>query len=234
MPGMRETTFGRGRAVAITAGGLSFLLLLALILASGTRGTVESGETQDVVPPVAAPTERTKELLAVFTQARTPRDAFFNDTSDGSTPIPMSDAVPGENPGLARRADVPGTGGPIYLWPTQDGACWSVEGMSSCGTNSQISRLGVLPSLTVGRPGLEGLSQVAGIAKDGVSEVTVALANGETVKATVNRNAFLVDVNGTAAEVRWTEGDQARSVPLPKIQPPVGGEIREGLVRSKP
>lgn len=231
---MRKTPLlRRALTVGIVATAVCALLSLALLV-SGTRRAIGEAATPSAAEPVASPNPQTKELLGVFEENQTSQDEFFNDNVSGANPVPAVDLLPGENPALSRRADVPGSGGPVYLWPTREGVCWSTEGVSSCGTDADIQKLGVLPAVTGNRPGLEALTRVAGIAKDGIPEITVVLAAGEFVNAPVTRNAFVVEVKGSPIELRWADADGEHSVRLPSVEPPGGGEIRDGLVQPDP
>jgi hypothetical protein len=214
------------------------VIVIAFIAAVPLIGSATQDREDAGTAPVEKPSPQTEELLGVFKDAQTAEErAFAEDFVDHSAgEIPG--LVPGENPALARRAelrkaDIPGAGDAVFLWPSRDGACWSTEGVSSCATNGDIAKLGVLPAVTANRPGSESVTRVAGMAKDGVFGITVLLADGDSVETDVVRNTFLLEVTGTPVEIRWNEGGTVRTHPLPDIQPPAGGEIRDGLVRPQ-
>jgi hypothetical protein len=134
-------------------------------------------------------------------------------------PLPTDDAdtaedlVPGENFRLSRvtRHDA----GPVYVWPSKAGACFSAEGVSSCADASDIAERDVIVSLYRGAAAPEGATRVAGIARDGVEEVSITLSAGDRVNVPVADNAFVVDVDGEPRTIEWTGPSGPRTERLP-------------------
>lgn len=168
--------------------------------------------------PVTAVDASTQGLLHVFARPRVPTDELPQPTGgDPATP----DSLPGEAYALSRRADPPGDGGPVYLWPMRDGACFSAAGVSSCAAAGDIERRGIVPAIYRGTAVGRDATLVAGIARDGIASVTVVLDDdGGQVQAPVRDNAFRVEVSGAPRELRWTapSGDAAVAE-LPPLPP---------------
>jgi hypothetical protein len=239
---MRSTHLTKRFSIAVAVIGVCGLAALP-ILASADREEGSSPVAQSDVAPTTGPTERTRELLGVFRRDQVPADRVLK---GGESPTAAPDMVPGENPSLSRRSDPPGARNPVYIWPTDHGACWSTEGASSCGSNSDIELSGVLPTVSYGRPGAAKPNQLVGIARDGIPEISVDLANGASVTIPVSGNAFLVELDETPIGLRWKYAGTpiARSLPkapvLPKAElprsvspgdpsPETGPEIENGM-----
>jgi hypothetical protein len=210
---MQYVSLTRRSSVAVVVVGLCGLAALP-ILASADRERSSSPVARSDVAPTTEPSERTRELLGVFRREQVPADKVLK---DGESPTAAPGMVPGENPRLSRRSDPSGARNPVYMWPTDQGVCWSTEGTSSCGSNSDIELLGVLPTATYGRS--QGIKphQLVGVARDGVSEITVDLADEDSVVIPVSDNAFLVELDEVPVGLRWEYGGSPVSRRLPKV-----------------
>src|SRR5215211_5056393 len=121
-----------------------------------------SSSTKDgTTPPVSQVDPSIHELLGVFNQQQetTDRIAVSAESADVG-----SDALPGENIDLSRRADGPGTDSPVYLWPKSNGVCFAAEGVSSCADANDLAEREVILALYRGAAAGEGKTRVAGIA----------------------------------------------------------------------
>lgn len=150
-------------------------------------------------------------------------DAFDGPrTASDDVPVPGGGAdliepepVEGENYDLSRRADQSGTAGPVYIWPKEEGACFSTQGVSSCADNDDLAERGVIVSMYQGEAIAAGYTRTAGLAKDGIAEVTLTFATAEPVTIPVSENAFRFDSLEPPTEVRWNDGAETHSEQLP-------------------
>lgn len=199
-------------------------LLRHVLLAAATLAAVAAispvllatADTDDPTSnPVSTVDSETQDLLGeAFDGPRTASD---------DVPVPPAGAdliepepVEGENYDLSRRADQPGTAGPVYLWPKDEGACFSTQGVSSCADNDDLAERGVIVSMYQGEAIAAGYTRTAGLAKDGIAEVTLTFASAEPVTIPVSENAFRFDSVEPPTEVRWNDGTETRSEQLPE------------------
>jgi hypothetical protein len=207
----------------VGAGLLVALVVAAAIVPADLLARTATSESDRAAAPVTVVDAKTQALLGIFDRARTAADALPR--PEGPDPI-APDSLAGEAYDLSRRADQPGTGGPVFVWPEDDGACFSTAGVSSCADAAAIKQRGVVWALYRGNAITEGMTRVAGIAKDGVDAVTVVLDDGAQVVAPVSENAFRVDVRGAPVELRWSEpggGQSAVRLPSLTAAPPSAG-----------
>jgi len=200
--------------------GVGAVLAAGLAIAAPSTLVAESPSDEPAAPvaPVTTVDASTRELLHVFDRARTAADALPQPVgADPATP----DSLPGEAYDLSRRADPPGPGGPVYIWPMQEGACFSTAGISSCASAAALEQREVVFAIYRGAAIADDATRVAGIAKDGIELLTVALDDGTAIEAPVSDNAFRVDVYGNATELRWTNANGERGAEsLPRMSAP--------------
>lgn len=202
------------RRLTITAAAVVCAAAVAIpttLLARSSDG-IESAP----VPPVTAVDATTEQLLSVFRGPRTDADAL---PQPRDAVRPTGDELPGEAYELSRRTDPAGGSDPVYLWPKNDGACFSTAGISSCADAEAIARREVVFGLYSGHAIEAGAIRLAGFARDGVEQLTAVLDGGETVAVPISDNAFRVDLSEPATELRWVGPDGERSERLPAFSP---------------
>jgi len=195
----------RGKKLAVALAALLVVVALAVVIPTVLVADPSSPQTK-ADPPVTAVDATTSGLLSVFDRPRTASDELPQPAA-GADPGALSDRTAGESYDLSRRATPEPGADPVYLWPRKDGACFSTKGVSSCADASDIAQHGAIVTYSGGQQIGEGVTRVAGIARDGVRAIEVTLADGTTATAPVVDNAFSIDVSSPPQETRWVTPD---------------------------
>jgi hypothetical protein len=161
--------------------------------------------------------------LSVLDRPRTESDQLPQ-PAPGADQDAHSDRTAGESYDLSRRAMTAG-GDPVYVWPRNDGACFSTGHVSSCADAAEIARQGSIVTYSGGQEDGKTVIRVAGIARDGVKEIEITLADGTTATAPVSDNAFAIDLASVPRSVRWStpDGDAHEADPPALRVPNAGG-----------
>lgn len=194
------------RRSRITAAAVAVVVLLALAVLIPTVLVAEpSSEQTKADPPVTAVDATTGALLSVLERPRTASDRLPVPAA-GADQDAHSDRTPGESYDLSRRAMTVG-GDPVYLWPRNDGACFSTGRVSSCADAATLKNEGAVVTFSGGQEDGKAVVRVAGIARDGVKELELILADGTTTTAPVSENAFAIDLTTMPRSVQWSTPD---------------------------
>jgi hypothetical protein len=141
-------------------------------------------------------------LISAFRREQTSADRLPGDPVGALDHL--GDARPGESPQFARRLDTPG--GAVYAWPETEGVCYGWSGSAGCTPTFVLADQGVIVGLRVIRndPDASPQVSVAGLARDGITEVELVFDGGRSQAIIVDNNAFLAQPSDIPAEVRWT------------------------------
>jgi hypothetical protein len=185
--------------VAVIAASLAALLAVSGGVAMAVSGEPDAVDPGGPVPPTSqAPPSTPSEAGLADSVALLRRAPSASDAIPASLPVSFSQAS-GANPELARR-----------VAGDQGAEAWVVPGSGSTCILAQVQRYrigGAVCTTTAGaRAGelnvqsasslLPGAELVAGLAPDGVSSVTMQLADGTTLDATVHENVYLALIHG--------------------------------------
>ena len=168
-------------------------------------------------PATAGLESRLVRMVGIFRRAPSPGDAAK--AADIADALNRSgDAVPGENPALLRRIDLPS--GTVHLWPKTGGICAS---WGNCVPTEFLQERGVALSTEFRQrqDGSYSYVRVAGIARDGIESVTFRLQDGRDVTASVRHNVLWLELGSNVPETaRWmhpngTSQEQTGLLPTP-------------------
>lgn len=163
-------------------------------------------------PPVRSVPDVVADEMGVFRGSkRQPAAEWFISAAPLDALAKSGDALPGENPTLARSVEAPRSGHTGYLWPMRRGACFSVENAGGCASVDELQDAGGVASTLIVTP---AGTRVAGIAIDGIDEVRVMTRTGDEFVAPVTDNFFSLDVAGVPSEVRWMVGGRPEAASL--------------------
>lgn len=220
---MSATRSERPRRTRLVAVVLAALVVTALAVLIPTVLVAEPSSSQTKAdPPVTAVDAATSKLLSVFDRPQTEADRLPL-PAPGADEDAHSDKTPGESYDLSRRAMTDG-GAPVYLWPRNDGACFSTGHVSSCANAQDIAKQGAIVTFSGGQEDGKTLIRVAGIARDGVKQIQVTLADGTASTAPVSDNAFAVDLADMPRSVQWDTPDGGtHQVEAPALRDPTTG-----------
>jgi hypothetical protein len=190
------------------------LRLLGVVLAAALCGplalaavALSSTGAGDATPPGAggqqasAPSPADTAAFAILRRAATPADA-----TQPRTPVQFSGAS-GANPSLARRAAglgeaaawvVPGSGSVCLISESQNG----LEGGAACMPD-EAADAGQLVQLASSEAA-PGQVLLSGLVPDGVSSVTVGLADGSRSVLAVHEDVYAAELRGSVREVQFT------------------------------
>ncbi len=219
-----STTRGiRTRRGRITLAIASAAVLLALAVLIPTVLVAEPASEQTKAdPPVTAVDATTGRLLSVLERPRTVSDQL-PEPAPGADQDAHSDRTPGESYDLSRRAMTAG-GAPVYVWPRNDGACFATGHVSSCADAADIAKQGAIVTFSASQEDGKTVIRVAGIARDGVKEIEITLADGSTTTAPVSENAFAIDLASMPRSVRWSAPDgSTHEAQTPAVRVPTAG-----------
>jgi hypothetical protein len=163
-------------------------------------------------PTVSEATARGQlgHYLSLFRRAQRPDEA---EQGRAATGVPVQSLTDGENVALVRRVDLPS--GPVSVWPARDQVCYGHAGASGCTPVLMLEHEGVIPSAGAGVALGKGTVVVSGIARDGITSVTIEVNGSPDVTATVTHNVFLETVqDALPVAVRWTDSRGAHRLPL--------------------
>jgi hypothetical protein len=117
----------------------------------------------------------------------------------------------GANPALARR--VQGLPKDVQAWlvPGNGSLCVVADGGASCGPDAALIKYGLAVESGSGT----GPQSIAGVVPDGVSSVTITLADGRAQDATVVDNGYAATARGSSPIARLALNTPAGEVPVP-------------------
>ena len=169
---------------------------------------VTSGSDQ-AVPPVSADKAVSELAGTVATVGRAQTaDERADGIADAAQASEIGDAdETGENLALLREANDPSWAGKAVLWPAEGAVCMATEGVSSCVGVSQLDAEAVSVMGYAGPAVGEGVTRVAGIARNGVTQVTLVTADGAKSSADVVDNMFVLDTKAAPTSLEWTASD---------------------------
>jgi hypothetical protein len=178
-----------------------------LVLASLLTGALAAGALAAAGTAQPAPGEAASGADAVQMQAfAIMRRGSLPADSDGPRHPASFSAASGANPLLARRAaGLQGASG--WVVPGTGTVCVEVEdtagsnGGAACSSETAAAEGHLV--LSARSAALPGLVLVAGLVPDGVSEVTVELADGSGVSVPVQENIYAREVQGPVAAVSF-------------------------------
>jgi hypothetical protein len=209
-------------AVLVCASGTAGGLALAGTFSSGTIGPQAWVDGQRVTPEAAMTPDQTANL-EILRRPRVASDALDAYTSQFFTNSPA--AAQGVNVALSRRAQgitngaawvIPGNSGTICLnaenaqavqmntepgpWQ-QHTRVYGASGVTACTTAAAINA-GWFAGYASGSD-TPGVDYTGGIVPDGVTQVSVGLADGSTITMPVHENVWMGDVPGTPTSVSF-------------------------------
>jgi|HubBroStandDraft_6_1064221.scaffolds.fasta_scaffold325411_2 hypothetical protein len=158
---------------------------------------------QRVALEQAIPPDQSADL-AILRRPRVASDALSAQQVSELTNSPT--AANGPNPALSREAQGL-TGGSAWVIPGDGMICFEYDataagGGGTCQPNASITN-NDWPVMT-GGSGSGGMTSVAGLVPDGVSQVALKLGDGSTETVAVHENVYLATVNGGVASVTYT------------------------------
>jgi hypothetical protein len=145
------------------------------------------------------------ELVSEFRRARNEADSIPGDPVAALRQT--GDAQPGEDPTLSRRLEL-ADGQRSYAWPMRNGVCYSWPGAVGCTPTAVLAQKGVLVgtgyvSAEANPAGKAPEWQVFALARDGISELRVALHDGSEITREIRNNGVLVTLSKAPTEARW-------------------------------
>lgn len=221
MSDTRSVRSRRNRIVAAIVAAAAVVAALAVLIPTVLVADPSSEQTK-ANPPVTTVDAATGGLLSVLGRPRTESDQLPQ-PAPGADQDAHSDRTPGESYELSRRAMTAG-GDAVYVWPRTGGACFSTGHVSSCADAAEIAKQGVIVTFSGGQEDGKTVIRVAGIARDGVKQLEIALADGTTTTAPVSENAFAIDLTSMPRSVHWSTPDgSAHTVESPTMRAPAAG-----------
>jgi hypothetical protein len=208
-----KTVEHASRRVALAAASLT-----ALLCVSGGVGLAVSDESSpsgpvpptSEAPPASSTAAALAESVALMRRSRTASDAI-----PASPPVVFSQAS-GANLELARRVAgdqgaeawvVPGSGSTCILARLQQ---YRIGGaVRTTTTGARMGELDVQSASSL----LPGAELVAGLVPDGVSSVTMELADGTMLSASVHENVYLALIHGAVISMSALTPQGSISIP---------------------
>jgi len=189
-----------GRTPRLSLGRWTYVALCSLAVLAALVGFRLGAAAGGGSAEAQAGDPETRALLGIFRESATAADEMPGDPA--SDLRASGDAQPGEDPTQSRRIDGIAAE-PLYLWPKDGGVCAS---WGNCVPTSLLEKKGVAVSTSFGHA-----YRVAGIARDGIDEVTVTTKGGRELNAPVRENAFWLDLGqDVPLSITWRHPDGAR------------------------
>lgn len=186
------------------AGTAVVVVVATLVLGSEVFEGRDTGVEDRRSSPGQTASPPPTRLLGVLRRARAQSDSLPR--SPTSDELNRVNGVPGEDFREARRVDIAGAAGPIYVWPARAHACFSHRGAAGCVQTdllaSETASVTTSTGDTVGR----GVTRVSGLATDGVGQIRILLRTGRSATARVIENVFLVDLAVPPVRAEWMDG----------------------------
>jgi hypothetical protein len=192
-------------ALATTLGATGVALAATGVLSSGpvSIARYQAGDQAalaSVVPP---------EQAAAFAILRRPATA--SDALPASMLPEQFVGIYGASPGLARRVRGLPQGVEAWLVPGNRSLCLVTNRGAACGADAALDRYGLALESGSG----SGAPSVAGVVPDGVTSVTITLANGSQQDATVVDNGYAATADGPSPIARFALNTSAGQVAIP-------------------
>jgi hypothetical protein len=167
--------------------------------ASGLLGTAQptSPNTDQVAPLAQAPDPTDLAMLGILRRPQQPGDALPAEADRTQDPIARST---GENPALAREVSF-GALGDAWVIPADGGVCLQSQG---AGCDNDVD--GHPPYIQLLSGGIDhpGVYHITGLVPDGVSSVTLHLADGTDDVVAVQQNVYMADVRSGTTSTTFT------------------------------
>jgi hypothetical protein len=189
---------------------LAFTSLAGAVLTScGNEEPVTRDAYAGSADPDRAAVERVSpelpQLVSEFRRARNEADSIPGDPAAALQQT--GDAQPGEDPALSRRLELAG-GRHTYAWPMENGVCYSWPGAVGCTPTAVLAQKGVLVGTGYVSAGANPAGkapewQVFALARDGISELHLALVDGSEITREIRNNGVLVTLPNAPTEARW-------------------------------
>lgn len=183
--GLVAPLVGLGVTLLITAGGNAD----APVRSAADRAAIER-----VAPGLTS-------LIAAFRREQTPSDI---PVGSANAIDELGDRQPGEDPGLARRLMLPDDQH-AYIWPMNDGVCWSAQLAGGCMPTSLLKEQGAVVafSTSADRPGMWIFAR----ARDDVSTIDFVFDGGQTLTRALANNGLIVQFAEHPIEAQWRKPD---------------------------
>ncbi len=157
------------------------------------------------VQPESAVSSDQSAFLGILRRPRTPADAL--PPAEAHVFLDSPAAANGANVTLARRAQGFSAGAAAWIVPGNGMICFIFDnppagGGGTCQPDASVSS-GGFPVLTGAAGAYPGISSVAGVVPDGVSEVTLAIIHKGTVVVPVHENVYMATIHGGLASVTY-------------------------------
>lgn len=175
----------------------------------GANAQDGSGPTaQDDSAAIRAVAPQLPELLSPFRKPKTAADEIPGDEVQAVTDLGAA-AQPGESPNLSRRLEL-ANGEYVYLYPVANGVCKSWDAGTGCTPTRVLADRGVVVAFTATRDSPTDETpevSVFALARDGIDEVQLILADGRTLTERIQENGALVGLTEVPVEARWRNPD---------------------------
>ncbi|MGA2470546.1 MAG: hypothetical protein ABSG64_07640 [Solirubrobacteraceae bacterium] len=183
--------------VLVGASGSLGGLALAGTFSGGTISPQAWIDGQRVVPETTMTPDQTADL-EILRRPRVASDALPAADVENLTNSPV--AANGPNFDLSRQAQGFTTGA-AYLIPGNGMICFVAQGGGTCQPDAIVNTGQVL--MTGGSVQAPGMTSVAGIVPDGVTQVTLNIDGGGTVITPVHENVYMTSISGGLASVTF-------------------------------
>ena len=184
------TTIG----VALALGGMG----AGFAQGQDERATSDRSAVGDLAPQLPV-------LVDAFRRAQRESDHMI---PTGGTSEP-ADLRPGEAPQYSRRLATVG-GQDLYAWPARGEVCVSIRSTGGCVSTAILARNGALVGTRfVAESAINAadIHQVFVLARDGVDEVVVSVADGSELVADTRDNGAVLNVAAEPISARWENVD---------------------------
>jgi hypothetical protein len=203
----------------LTALGASAVALGGVTVASEAAAPDAPPPPPPAVPsdhaaaPVDGPDQSQLALLGVLRRDREPSDAVSAGTLSHVDATLGPDV--GANPALARRALRTGFGEDLYVVPGRGWVCLaSSDGPANCTPTDRLDQ-----GYAVALQRIPSGFRLGGLVPDGVTQVQVRGAAGQTATVMAESNAWRADVGFEPSSVAWTRAGDASEVSVPVYVP---------------
>jgi hypothetical protein len=192
-------------ALATTLGATGAALAATGVLSSGPVSLAQYRAGEQAALASVVPTRQ----AAAFAILRRPATA--SDALPASILPEQFVRIYGANAALARRVQGLPQGVEAWLVPGNGSLCLVANGGVSCGPDATLIKYGLAVESGSG----SGPQSVTGVVPDGVTSVTITLANGSQQDATVVDNGYAATADGSSSITRFALRTPAGQVSIP-------------------
>jgi hypothetical protein len=192
-------------ALATTLGATGAALAATGVLSSGPVSLTQYRAGEQAAPAAVVPPRQ----AAAFAILRRPATA--SDALPASMLPEQFIRIYGANAALARRVEGLPQGVDAWLVPGNGSLCLVTNDGASCGPDATLIKYGLAAESGSG----SGAQSVTGIVPDGVTSVTITLANGSRQDTTVVDNGYAATADAASPIARFALNTPAGQVSIP-------------------